>query len=274
MNAYGHAGEILTVDLSGGKTHKRPTAVYADRFLGGRGLAAKLYWDMVPAEAKALDPENCLICVSGPTAGFNGIAGNRWQVCAKTPAHEPEAFSNGNMGGKWGTALKFAGYDALTVQGKSEKPVYLFIHDGTVEIKDASHLWGRTTFDTQDIRRNELGKGVSVLTIGPAAENLVSFATLLSDENASGSRGLSCDRRPTPVPRHGLWKALPMRRIAGAAASVAHDKCIKEKNPGATKPFASQATYTRGPPWSTTGSGTRPNFSPSGSEMPTDWIQA
>jgi aldehyde:ferredoxin oxidoreductase len=192
VNKQGYAGEILKINLTNGKTYKTPTSDYADRFLGGRGLAAKLYWDMVPVEAKALSPENCLICVTGPMAGFNGIAGNRWQVCAKTPSHEPEAFSNGNMGGRWGTALKYAGFDALTVQGTAKKPVYLLIHDSTVEIKEASHLWGKTTFDTQDILRDELGEDVSVLTIGPAAENLVSFATMLSDENASGSSGLGC----------------------------------------------------------------------------------
>ena len=192
VTKYGYAGEILKVDLTDGKSCQIPTSDYSDRFLGGRGLAAKLYWDLVPVEAKALDPENCLIYVTGPMAGFNGIAGNRWQVCAKTPTHEPEAFSNGNMGGRWGAILKYAGYDALIIQGKAKKPVYLFIHDGTVEIKDASHLWGKTAFDTQDILRDELGDDVSVLTIGPAAENLVSFATMLSDENASGSSGLGC----------------------------------------------------------------------------------
>lgn len=190
MTEFGYAGEILKVDLSDGKTTKLPTAEYADRFLGGRGIAAKIYWDMVPPETKALDPENCLICTSGPVAGFAGLAGCRWQICGKSPVGEPEAFSYANLGGKWGSALKYAGYDGLVVQGKSEKPVYLFIHDDTVEIRDASLFWGDSSFNVSDSLRAELGQQVSVLTIGPAAENLIPFATMLSDQGASGSGGL------------------------------------------------------------------------------------
>jgi aldehyde:ferredoxin oxidoreductase len=70
MSAYGYAGKVLVVNLSDGKVTRLPTAGYADRFLGGKGLAAKLYWDMVPAQTRAFDPENCLICTSGPLAGF------------------------------------------------------------------------------------------------------------------------------------------------------------------------------------------------------------
>jgi len=79
-----------------------PTVNYAGRFLGHRGFAAKLYWDMVPCQAGAFDPENCLICVTGPVAGFTALAGNRWQVCGKSPAMEPEAFSYANLGERWG----------------------------------------------------------------------------------------------------------------------------------------------------------------------------
>ena len=190
MAEFGYAGEILKVDLSDRKTTKLSTADYAERFMGGRGLATKLYWDMVPAETKASDPDNCLLCVTGPVAGFTGLAGFRWQACGKSAAGEPEAFSYANLGGSWGGRLKFAGYDGLAVQGKSDKPVYLFIHDDTVEIRDASNLWGKTTFEVIDSLKAELGKKVSVLTIGPAAENLVTFSTLFADQGASGSAGL------------------------------------------------------------------------------------
>ena len=118
-----------------------PTANYSEKFLGGRGLAAKLYWDLVAPDVKALGPENCLVFVNGPFAGFYGIAGSRYQICGKSPESEPEAFSYCNLGGKWGLSLKFAGYDALVVKGKAEKPVYLFIHDGNIEIRDASFIW-------------------------------------------------------------------------------------------------------------------------------------
>ncbi len=121
--------------------------------------------------------------------GF-GFAASRWLACGKTAAAEKETFSYSNLGGSWGVRLKYAGYDALVVRGRAEKPAYIFIHDGKVEIKDASHLWGASAFEAEDRLKAELGKGIGVLTIGPAAENLVSFSTILADEGASGSGGL------------------------------------------------------------------------------------
>ena len=190
MGEFGYAGEILKIDLSLGKMIRLPTANYAARFVGGRGLAAKLYWDMVPPEAKALGPENLISFVTGPAAGFYGVAGARWQVCGKSPQSDPEAFTYGNLGGNWGNGLKYAGFDALAVQGKAEKPVYLYIHNGQVGIKDANHLWGKSAFDTIDILKNELGQDVTVLTTGPAGEKMVVFATIFGEGGASGSSGL------------------------------------------------------------------------------------
>jgi aldehyde:ferredoxin oxidoreductase len=190
MAEFGYAGEILKVDLSGGSTARLPTADYAARFLGGRGIAAKLYWDLVPPSTKAYDPENCLVFITGPVAGFTRLAGCRWQVCGKTAITDPEVFSYANLGDRWGSRLKYAGYDGLVVLGRAEKPLYLWIHDGTVEFKDASALWGKSSFEAADSLKAEWGQDVSVLTIGPAAENLVSFATMLTDDGASGASGL------------------------------------------------------------------------------------
>jgi aldehyde:ferredoxin oxidoreductase len=144
---------------------------------------------MVPSFTGAFSPDNCLICASGPAAGFTGFASSRWLVCGKTAANDPESFSYGNLGGSWGNRLKAAGYDGIAVQGKAEKPVYLWIHDDAVEIKDASRLWGKTSFESLDALKAEHGAAACVLTIGPAAENLVVFATLLADEGAPGSGG-------------------------------------------------------------------------------------
>ena len=191
MDGYGYAGNILHVSLNEKNLHKLPTLDYADKFLGGRGIAARLYWELVPPDARAFDPENCLIAMTGPVTGFTGISGgSRWQICGKSPVMEPEAFSYANLGERWGSWLKYAGYDGLIVQGKSEKPVYLYITNDTVEIRDASHLWGKTSFEVGDALKEELGSKVSVLTIGPAAENLVTFATLITDDGASGASGL------------------------------------------------------------------------------------
>ena len=177
------------MDLSQGHTANLPTDDYVDRFIGGGGLAAKLYWDMVSPQTKAFAPENCLIFATGPLAGFTRLAGSRWQVCGKSPAMEPQFFSHANLGGSWGAWLKFAGYDAIAIQGTSDKPVYLFVHDGIAEIKNASLLWGKNTVEVQEILKAELGKEVKVVATGPAGENLVSFATVLADEGSSGSSG-------------------------------------------------------------------------------------
>jgi len=190
MTEFGYAGEILKVDLSDGNITRLPTAPYTDRFLGGRGMAVKIYWDMVPVQTRAFDPENCLIYATGPATGFHRLGGCRWQVCGKSHIMEPEVFSYANLGERWGAFLKYAGFDGLIVQGKSDSPVYIYIHDGTIAIKDAPHLWGKTSFEACDDLKAELGNDVTVLTIGPAAENLVSFASMLTDDGASGASGL------------------------------------------------------------------------------------
>jgi aldehyde:ferredoxin oxidoreductase len=190
VSEFGYAGKILTVNLSNGKYREIDSAEYTERFLGGRGIAAKLYWDLVPPQTGAIEPDNCLICATGPVTGFFGLAGCRWVMGSKTLLHQPEAFSYGNSGSQWGSTLKYAGYDALVITGKAEKPVYLYIHDSTAEIKDASALWGLSTFDTQDKIKAEVGKESCVISIGPAAENLVVFATALADAGSSVSGGI------------------------------------------------------------------------------------
>lgn len=187
---YGYAGKILRVDLSSGSISLMSTMDYAERFLGGRGIAAKIYWDEVPPEVKAFDPENRLIFATGPLAGLKGVSGSRWQICGKSALTTPEYFNYCNLGGSWGTQLKLAGYDALVTQGKSEKQVYILIEDEKVQIRDASALWGKNTIETREILKEQLGSSVSVVAIGPAGENMVTFASVLADNDASGSSGL------------------------------------------------------------------------------------
>jgi aldehyde:ferredoxin oxidoreductase len=151
VDKFGYAGEILKVNLSDGKITKLPTLNYAEKFLGGRGVAARIYWEMVLPQVKAYDPENCLIAMTGPVTGFSGIpGGGRWQICGKSPFMEPEVFSCANLGERWGTWLKYAGYDGLVVQGRAEKPSYIYISNGYVEIRNASNLWGKSSFEAGD----------------------------------------------------------------------------------------------------------------------------
>jgi aldehyde:ferredoxin oxidoreductase len=189
MSDFGYAGKILRVNLSDGKIDYLDTSGYAGRFLGGRGMAAKIYWDETTPDTKAFEPENCLIFITGPLAGFTRFAGCRWQICGKTAAMDPESFSYANLGGSWGAWLKYAGYDGLVVKGKSRKSVYIVINNGSPVIKDAGYLKGKTTHQTEALLRQEYGKEARVLSTGPAGENMVSFATVLASEGASGSSG-------------------------------------------------------------------------------------
>ncbi len=189
MEEFGYAGKILRADLSARRSSTVFTREYADRFLGGRGIAARIYWDEVPPEIGPFDARNRLMFMTGPLCGVPAIGGSRWEVCGKGP-HTPERFSYGNLGGRWGAALKFTGYDGIVVQGISEHPVYLFVHDDVAEFRDASALWGLGAIETREALKSELGSTARVVTIGPAAENQAVMATLLADNNASGSGGL------------------------------------------------------------------------------------
>ena len=211
--AHGYCGRILEVDLSGGRCSDIPTADYAERFVGGRGIACRLYWERVSPETSALDPDNLLVFMTGPLAGFTGLSGSRWGIYGRSPAMSPERFSYCNLGGSWGAHLKFAGYDGVAVHGRADKPVYVFIDDGKASIRDASALWGMSTVDTRKALKEELGKTTRVAAIGPAGENLVSFAIVLADEDATGSSGFGAvmgsknlkaiavrgDKRPAPA---------------------------------------------------------------------------
>jgi aldehyde:ferredoxin oxidoreductase len=191
MEEFGYAGKILRVDLSNQKVSVLNTSDYTGRFLGGKGIATKIYWDETGPDTNYTDPENCLVFMTGPLAGFTGLAGSRLVVCGSSPLMDPELFTYANLGGSWGAWLKFAGYDGLVITGQAEHPAYLFIGGGeTTRILDASHLWGKTTLDTEEILKAEHGKDARILEIGPAAEKLVTFSTIYAAENSSASGGL------------------------------------------------------------------------------------
>ncbi|MBM3132766.1 MAG: hypothetical protein FJZ95_07025, partial [Chloroflexi bacterium] len=162
---------------------------YSDRFLGGRGIAAKIYWDEVPPKMRAFDPENRIIFATGPLGGAPPFGGSRWTVCGKSA--EKERFSYCNSGGRWGAELKFAGYDLAVIHGASEKPVYLLIDGEKIELKDASHVWGRGTIETRTLLKAEHGDSARVVAIGPAGENRAVMASFFAENDASGSGQLA-----------------------------------------------------------------------------------
>src|SRR4030067_1240647 len=188
---FGYVGMILRLDLSLRKTDVEPLKEdIARKYLGGRCLGARILIDELEPGVDPLGSENKLIFMTGPVTG-RGLPGcARYTVLAKSPL--TGIWGEANAGGFVGPALKFAGFDGIIIGGKASRPVYLWIQDGDVEIRDASHLWGKTTSKTETTLRRELGnKKVQIACIGPAGERLVKFACIMSDMyRAAGRCGL------------------------------------------------------------------------------------
>ena len=186
----GWVGNILKIDLSTGHIKTEPTESYVDDYLGGRGLGVRLIYDHYTPGTDALDPKNPLIFNTGPLTGTALPGSGRVDVTALSPMSNLRAKSN--FGAYWGPELKFAGYDHIVIQGKSENPSYIWINEGRVEIRDAGHIWGKDTFETQKLIQSELNDPeIKVVCIGPAGEKLVRFACLLTETgDAAGRTGM------------------------------------------------------------------------------------
>jgi len=186
--AYMYGGDILFINLTEGRISKEPTSSYSGLFLGGRGINIKLLYDGSTPGINPLDPSNLLIFGVGPLCGTS-VSASRTEVTAKSP--ETGFLGSSNFGGQFGPELKFAGYDNIVISGKANKPVYILIHNEQVEIRDASYLWGKDTYETQSIIRAEVDNEVKIACIGQAGENLVHFATIQHDMgHAAGRTGL------------------------------------------------------------------------------------
>jgi len=185
----GYNGKILRVDLSSGKTSvDEPDEIFYRRYLGGRSLALYYLLKELKPGADPLGPDNLLIFAPGVITGSLLPGTARFTVAAKSPL--TGAFAGSEAGGFFGPELKFAGYDAVVIKGKADKPVYLWIHDGEAEIRDASKLWGKTGKETQEGIRKELGDDkVRVALIGPAGEKLVRFACVANELKHVNGRG-------------------------------------------------------------------------------------
>jgi aldehyde:ferredoxin oxidoreductase len=186
-----YMGSILRVDLTTGKltTEKFPREL-ARKFLGGRGLATKLFADEVDAKVDALSPKNKLLFATGPLTNTTAPTGGRYMVITKSPL--TGLIASSNSGGSFGAYMKKAGYDIVIFEGKSPKPVYLYLGDDKVELRDAGHLWGKRVSETTDLLMAEVGqKNAKVTCIGPAGENLVLVASIMNDKHrASGRSGV------------------------------------------------------------------------------------
>ena len=185
----GYAGKLLYVDLGKGSFEGRETpAQLAQAFLGGRGLGAALLYKELELGIDPLGPKNILIFMTGLADGTLLPSSPRWVVVTKSPL--TGMYLCNSAGGFFGPELKFAGYDGIVIKGKAKSPVYLYIKDGKMELRDAKKLWGKMTDETeQEIRKELKDNRVRVACVGPAGENFVKYANIQSDLRSIGRGG-------------------------------------------------------------------------------------
>jgi aldehyde:ferredoxin oxidoreductase len=182
-----YAGKILRVNLSNGAISTEPTSKYAKEWLGGSGIAIKILYDELRSWVTPFEPANKLIFGSGALAGTTAPGANKMNVSTLGPmiGGWASSCSDSYVGGQ----LKYAGYDLIVLEGKAHTPVYLWITDGCVEIRDATRLWGRNTWETLDLLRKEIGDpNLHIVSIGPAGENLVRGACVVQDRGRAFGR--------------------------------------------------------------------------------------
>ncbi len=183
----GYMGKILKVDLSRNELKDETLdEKLARQFIGGYGIGARRIFSEQKAGVEPLGPDNILGILTGPFTGTPAISGTRFTVVGKSPL--TESWGDANCGGYFGAYLKFAGYDGVFFTGVAEKPVYLFIDNGRAELKDASHLWGKDTYQTEDALKSQLGRDVAVAGIGESGEKLCRIAGIIHDHGHAAAR--------------------------------------------------------------------------------------
>jgi aldehyde:ferredoxin oxidoreductase len=207
-------GKILDVDLSTGTVSSNTVDEDVQRkFIGGSGLAGKLFLDRVPPDTDPLGEKNVLFLMGGPLAGTNFPTSSRLLCAFKSP--QTGIWGQATAGGSFAAEMKNAGYDGIAISGVSAKPVYLYIEDGKVEIKDASDLWGKDCYETTDILKNRHGQKTDMVEIGPAGENVVKFASILNGKwgfvSRCGGGAVMGSKKLKAVVVRGTGKVTPAR---------------------------------------------------------------
>ncbi len=194
----GYMGKILRVNLSDGKISEEnlPDPEVLRKYLGGQGLAQLILAYELPGGITPLSPENRLVFMTGPLMGTGrtpaatAYMATTFSNITRFGSQGSGAITTGASMGWWGPYLKFAGYDGIIISGASKVPVYLWIHDGKVEIRDASRIWGKGSHETIEMVKKELGQPkAKVAAIGPAGENLVAYAMVVNDHNHNAAHG-------------------------------------------------------------------------------------
>ena len=187
MNGY--CGKMLFVDLTKG-THEvlALTEETAKQYIGGYGIGAKVLFERMKPGSDALGPDNIVGFTTGPLTGTGALLSGRYTVVCKSPV--TGGWNDANSGGFFGPELKKAGFDAVFLQGASKTPVYVWINDGEVEIKDATHLWGKDILETEAALKDELEENrLRAAMIGPAGEKLSLISAVINDGHRAAGRG-------------------------------------------------------------------------------------
>jgi aldehyde:ferredoxin oxidoreductase len=184
---YGWTGNVLRLDLNEPLvTVETLDRQVAENYVGARGLALKYLYNEIDPAVNALDARNKLIFATGPLTGTGAPGGSRYMVVTKGPL--TGAIAHSSAGGALSLAMKYAGYDMIILEGKSRRPVYLWIDDDNVEIRDAQHLWGKTSTETELAIIEETHPEAKVACIGPAGENQVLLACVMNDMGRAAGR--------------------------------------------------------------------------------------
>jgi len=210
----GYMGKVLFVNLTTREIREETPEenLYRD-FVGGYGIGARILYDRQKAGVDPLGPENTLGFITGPLTGTPATMGCRYTAVAKSPL--TGGWGDANAGGDFGPHLKFAGYDAVFFDGIADKPVYLFIDNGKAELRDASHLWGKDTSETEDTLQAGLGKGTEIVSIGQSGEKLSLISCIIT-------------RRGAAAGRSGLGAVMGSKKLKAVAARGNHEVPIAD----------------------------------------------
>ena len=227
---FGYRGKILHVNLTYGSfSVEEPDENFYRTYVGGSALGLYYLLRFTPPGANPLGPANTLTFALSGTTGMPISGQSRAAVIAKSPL--TGGVGDSQAGGFWPAELKFAGFDAIVIQGKSDVPVYLWIRDGEYELRNATHLWGKTTRETEAILKDELGdERIEVAQIGPSGEKLVRFSAIINMSNrAHGRTGMGAvmgSKKLKAIVVRGTDKKIPTADVQ--ALRVLARKGVKE----------------------------------------------
>lgn len=218
---YGWAGKILRVNLTTGDISTEDSLKYS-KMIGGMGIGYKVMYDEVPVGTKPYDEANKIIFAVGPFTGASVPCGGRTNITSLTPVMKGNLVADSHMGGDFGPKLKYAGYDALIIEGKASKPTWLNIQDDKVTLESAEEMWGKGIYDTTAMISDLTNTSTCVAAIGPAGENLVNLSVIINSFNHSAGAG------------HGAVlgsKNLKAIAVCGTGAvNIKDTKTVKELN--------------------------------------------